>query len=79
MGINISFDLSFLKYFVEDRFKLPYRNIDLTSLGLFNLEVGGSDKISEALGLSKEAKPHNALNGARQNKLIFEEFVKRYK
>lgn len=70
VGINIGFDKAFLEANGVDN--LPYRNIDLTTLARFHFNVGGSDQISEAVGINPEAHPHNALNGALQNKLIYE-------
>lgn len=78
VGINIGFDIKFLEseFKLDDyNYKLPYQNIDLTSVALIKLGICGSDDISKKLNITPELRPHNALNGARQNKLIYEKLV----
>lgn len=70
VGINVGFDKSFMEQ--DLGIEVPYRNIDLSTIARFHRGVGGSDVISKSFGVPAETKPHKALAGARQHKLIYE-------
>jgi DNA polymerase III epsilon subunit-like protein len=83
IGQNVFFDKLFVdKAFKECGidFKLHHRLIDLHSCVYFyakknNIDVDvkniSSDFIANLLGVPVEIKPHNALNGAKQNVLVY--------
>jgi DNA polymerase-3 subunit epsilon len=67
-----SFDVQFLRYihdnYIDSNIKWPfgYRYVDLHSIAYAKFGVSLSlDEILQTIGLEKEPKPHNALNGAK--------------
>lgn len=91
VGQNVSLDRAFLNTaFIESEipFQFHYRIVDIHSVavGMFlrdgrdlNIEDGrikmSLDKIAEAVGLSEEPRPHNALTGATYNAEVFTRLV----
>lgn len=78
-GHNIGhFDILFLEEIHSrlpmegEKFPFPYRTVDLHSIA-FSIyrESLSHDKICEKLGLPKEPKPHNALEGAKSEAEAF--------
>lgn len=83
IGQNVFFDKYFIDYACEEQnisFKLSHRVIDLQScvytycklnnISTPSITISSSD-IAKILNLPQEAKPHNALNGAKQNLIVY--------
>ena len=86
-GHNVSgFDIAWLKAIHEKylpplfRFPLPYRTVDLHSLGYAAFGKSMSHKdICIALGLAPEPEPHNALAGAKSERDAIKVLLERFK
>jgi len=67
-GHNIMFDIGFLRR-VRDSWPFAYRSVDSHGVGLIVLgESHSSETLCDALGLEREPKTHNALEGAKMAK-----------